>query len=493
MRWGAFGVGLIAAAWASGCDSAEREFSEPPPAPACDPGSNSTALGDDCAIFVAPTGDDASAGSKEKPLRTLGKAVLAAKGSGVGRVYACRGIYDEALVIPPGITLVGALDCYEGTWAPTDDKSVIAGAADKVAVRFLAGEKIVLDGFKVVAANASAPGGSSIAAIAAPEASVDIRRSEISAGDGAVGVDGEDGVPGLDAPPVDLLNEGQPLCSGTKGNPGGPPHMNSCGDDGELSIGGEGGFGGIDTGGDGSSGEPVSPGTGEGGVTGAACFKVGGSGHAGAAGADGAPGAPGAGLGLLTVAEGWVGVTGGAGGRGAVGQGGGGGAGQKGKVLCAGASGGSGGSGGCGGVGGKGGISGGSSVALVSIHATVTLVDVVLKSGSGAAGGRGGSGQAGGLGALGAVGGSNKADTTLLPGCGGGKGGDGGKGAPGGGGSGGHSAAIAYVGVAPAGSYEATFGAPGVGGLGGNENVAANAGSDGVAQKTLEIIEPTPG
>ena len=312
MRWGAFGVGLIAAAWASGCDSAEREFSEPPPAPACDPGSNSTALGDDCAIFVAPTGDDASAGSKEKPLRTLGKAVLAAKGSGVGRVYACRGIYDEALVIPPGITLVGALDCYEGTWAPTDDKSVIAGAADKVAVRFLAGEKIVLDGFKVVAANASAPGGSSIAAIAAPEASVDIRRSEISAGDGAVGVDGEDGVPGLDAPPVDLLNEGQPLCSGTKGNPGGPPHMNSCGDDGELSIGGEGGFGGIDTGGDGSSGEPVSPGTGEGGVTGAACFKVGGSGHAGAAGADGAPGAPGAGLGLLTVAEGWVGVTGGA-------------------------------------------------------------------------------------------------------------------------------------------------------------------------------------
>ncbi|HZF50910.1 MAG TPA: hypothetical protein VE093_19760 [Polyangiaceae bacterium] len=49
------------------------------------------------------------------------------------------------------------------------------------------------------------------------------------------------------------------------------------------------------------------------------------------------------------------------------------------------------------------------------------------------------------------------------------------------------------MGVAPAGSYEATFGAPGVGGLGGNENVAANAGSDGVAQKTLEIIEPTPG
>ena len=433
------------------------------------PSSNPSVLIDNCGVFVAPTGDDGTgAGTRELPYKTLAKAIEAAGEKGAPRVFACGGTYAESVVIPGGMELFGSLACPDGSWATGGEKSVIAGPADKIAARLQSGGGIVIEGFAIVAPNAKTAGGSSIAVLAEPMASAELRGCEVTAGDGAAGQKGSDGNPTPPVTPMTAnINKGRPACpkppDDPATNPGGIEHVNTCGGPEDESIGGPGGTGFVNQAGDGATGiakpPPANP-TGAGGMAGADC-GTGGDGQSGTTGADGEPGAPGQGTGALSVAAGFRGVPGGDGAKGRAGQGGGG-----------------------------GGKAGGSSIALVSIDASVTLSDVKLQAGKGGSGGAGGSAQVGGLGATGAMGGGIGSNVTLKVGCMGGDGGPGGKGGPGAGGSGGHSLGIAYYGAVPTGTFNAGTGTPGAGGMGG---ASANAGSSGQAKDLLKFNAFDPG
>lgn len=58
------------------------------------------------ALFVSMDGDDAKTGAQNDPVRTIARAVVLAAQNG-GSVYVMNGIYEEAVVLPPGISLLG--------------------------------------------------------------------------------------------------------------------------------------------------------------------------------------------------------------------------------------------------------------------------------------------------------------------------------------------------------------------------------------------------
>lgn len=462
------------------------------------PSAAPSVLTAECGVFVKEGGSDQTGdGTEANPFGTLGHAIDVAK-AGPMRVYACRGMYLEAVTVPPGLSLYGGLSCEAPEWAPgaVGDRSAVQGKEGQIPLRLQGGDnaaEIVLEGFSVTAAAGGAPGQSSIAAIAEDKAIAKLTSVELTAGDAAPGAAGENAP--KDAPvtvkPDPAKQYGINACMNLVQNDGGEQLDNDCGG-GEISIGGAGGNGTQPAGQSGQNGLPdlMVAGAGVGGVGGAACGGVnGGIGSNGADGPGGVPGSPGVGAGTLSAVQGWTGASGADGAKGQVGQGGGGGAGQKGKLGCAGASGGAGGAGGCGGMGGKGGQAGGSSIALVSINATLTLTGVTLVVGKAGNGGKGGNAQSGGTGSMGSPGGMGSSGAP--GGCYGGNGGKGGNGGTGGGGAGGHAIGIAHIGAAPAGAaFMSIPSSGGLGGPGGNNGFQKNNGDSGEAGETLEFAAP---
>ncbi|WP_437635555.1 hypothetical protein [Sorangium sp. So ce854] len=477
-------------------------------------------------MFVSELGDDNSAGTKRAPVRTLQHAIrLAASGRGNGelptrRVYACGGLFEEAISLPQGVDLWGGRLCAGGDWSyggPLDGQHALTVIAPPVGipVRVLGGDDggiagddttSVIFGVRALAADASARDGkSSIAMILEHGARAIVQSSVIHAGDG------KDGEPGEDAPSYRansgvVGNDGADACSANVA-PGALPVVTVCGD-GIESTGGQGGDGGLESGGDGTSGLPEPLGTpdnlGRGGLgaSSMACKD----GERGADGADAERAAGAVDPGLLDV-DGWIGGRGNDGKPGGVGQGGGGGGGGKGRndtFACpagrsqGGAAGGSGGSGGCGGKGGKGGNYGGASIGIVALQASELTVDASTVLGAkGGNGGVGGTGQWGGLGWDGGRGGrGHVTDTSPSRGCRGGGGGHGGRGGDAGGGLGGHSFGIASVGASVAILQNATVspGQAGTGGLGGNTTPERplGQGQDGTAAFWYRFDAPAP-
>lgn len=453
-------------------------------------------LRDECGVFVAEKG--AGDGSEGAPLGSIAEAVALAASSKKNTVFACRGVFTEAVVVPAGISLYGGLDCDNAEWAPRGidgtGRSAIQGGPSIIPLRLKGdggGALTAMDGFSVTAAAAVDAGGSSIAAIAEDNAVVSLTSCDLFAGDAAPGAPGEDAQIELPttSQPSDA-NKGATACLSQVLNLGGAPLENMC-ENGAISIGGAGGQASTALGQSGLDGAPVNPAMPQSGLSGKGdmpCEAGKGNGAPGADGADGAPGAGGVGLGSISIELGFTGVSGGDGALGGVGQGGGGGGGQKGKAGCAGASGGAGGAGGCGGKGGKGGMAGGSSIALLAVNASVTLSKVSLSAGNGGNGGNGGNAQGGGLGSGGSPGGTGAQG--LPSGCSGGVGGMGGNGGSGGGGNGGHSLGIAFQGTAPTGEFTVTRGIKGEGGLGGNGNFQNNGGQPGEEHDMLELPAP---
>jgi hypothetical protein len=444
-----------------------------PPA-GCVPNESVDPVSDACGVFVSSSlGDDGNAGTKEKPLKTLGAAL--AKGK---PVYACGEGFTEAVSIAESATLYGALSCAKGWVYDAAKKTQLTAGADAIplTVSKAATSAEVLD-FAITAADAMKDGGSSIAVLVA-QAAVSFARCDVAAGNGKAGVAGApysmdaqagaDGKVGADACAADMSFGGKAV-------------TNTCG--GGNSVSGAGGIGDAPAGGAGSPGSPLGTMNGGAGEITMACTD----GSAGDAGAAGTAGTGATGLGTLS-ASGFAGVAGGDGGPGAVAQAGGGGGGAKGETTAnacssgmgGGASGGSGASGGCGGLGGKGGNAGGASIALVSLNGTLTFSSVTLKVGSGGKGGDGGAPQAGGAGGTsGGAGGKGK--NPLKPGCAGGPGGKGGDGGKGGGGTGGHAIGIAATGTAPSMTgVTFTKGTAGGGGKGDNANGNTGDGASGV-------------
>ncbi|XXY51763.1 hypothetical protein WME91_11540 [Sorangium sp. So ce269] len=516
---------LSGCAYGDGCYDERTCLS--PPESLCD-GDPATAMAlDACGVFVSEQGDDNSAGTKDAPVRTLQRAIgLAAQVRRDGqaptrRVYACSGLFEEAISLPQGVDLWGGRLCAGGDWlygGPLDEQNALTVIAPPVGipVRVLGGDDAVIAGddttsvifgVRAVAADASASDHkSSIAMILEHGARAFVQASVILAGDG------KDGEPGEDAPSYRanagvLGNDGADACTASMA-PGALPVVTVC-DDGIESTGGQGGDGGLATGGDGTSGLPEPVGTpdnrglGGFGASSMACKE-------GQNGADGAPAERAAGAvdpGLLGV-DGWIGVRGKDGKPGGVGQGGGGGGGSKGRsdtFACpagrpqGGAAGGSGGSGsgGCGGKGGKGGDYGGASIGIVALQGSdLTVAASTVLGAKGGDGGVGGTGQPGGGGSVGGYGGRPPAGIQIWPACRGGWGGNGGRGGDAGGGLGGHSFGIGSVGASVAISETATVlpGQAGTGGLGGNAipESELGKGQDGTALFWYRFDAPAP-
>ncbi|MGK3998159.1 hypothetical protein [Sorangium sp. So ce1024] len=499
-------------------------YPEPPPGPCEGEPGTSPAL-DACGVFVSEGGDDRNPATKDAPVRTLQHAIgLAAGGRGSGeaptrRVYACGGVFEEAISLPQGVDLWGGRLCAGGDWSyggPLDGQNALTVIAPPagIPVRVLGGDDggiaggdatSVIFGVRAVAADASASDGkSSIAMILSPGARAIVRESEILAGNG------KDGEPGEDAPTERAKdgvvgNNGADACTADVAM-GAAPVVTVC-DDGTESTGGYGGDGGIERGRGGTSGLPESGGGPDNrGLAGAGASSM--PCTDGGRGADGVPAERAAGAvgdGRLGV-DGWLGVRGEDGKRGGVGQGGGGGGGGKGRdstFACpagrpqGGAAGGSGGSGGCGGKGGKGGGYGGASIAIVALQGSNLTVDngSTVLGAKGGNGGVGGTAQWGGLGGGGGRGGRSLLTDTAR-GCDGRAGGDGGRGGDAGGGAGGHSLGIGSVGASVSISQNAMVlpGQAGKGGLGGNATTEGTLGlgQDGIPLFWYRFDAPDP-
>ncbi|WP_437711864.1 PGRS family protein [Sorangium sp. So ce448] len=474
----------------------------------CVPSAAGDEIADTCGVFVSTGGDDENAGAKSAPVKTLAAALALAEQSRTRRVYACAETFEEAVEVKSGVTLFGGLDCANGwTWIGEEKKTIVAPGVEAIPLKLVRGDGTVrIEDVSAHATDAQAAGGSSIAVLV-DGATVELARCELIAGNGANGADGED-APSEAAMQGPRGEDGANACSDldASGAPdetlaGGAQVESACGVD-ALSIGGEGGGGKVSNGGGGDAGQIGIEGQGGAGEPASAtsmwnCGAIPndpnkGGGSAGSNGTAGPHGAGASGLGALS-ATGYTGVLGGDGTPGTPGQGGGGGGGAKGGLICgggatgAGASGGSGGAGGCGGLPGKGGRSGGASIALASIDASVTLIDCTLTAGRAGNGGKGGNLQPGGAGGVGGLGGMGVGGSKNA--CDGGRGGQGGNGGPGGGGLGGPSLAVAFRGepVKQEGTTMLTPGTPGAGGLGGSNNVASNAGAEGVTAAEQEL------
>jgi hypothetical protein len=450
----------------------------------CDPSKSAGPVADSCGVFVSVSGDDGNAGTKEKPVKTIGAAL----GKGTA-IYACAGAmpFSKAVTVSKAATLFGALDCT--TWGyDATNKTQLTAAADAVPLTLgsAAGGSEVHD-FAITAADAMTAGGSSIAIID-DGASLVLERVSVTAGAGAKGDAGAVQMQVVTAPTADgSMGQANMTCMLAGPIAGGGGGKNMCG--GIATSGGVGGQGIADvSGGNGNPGNPMLPSNGGSGQVGAASCNA--SDPKGADGTSGSGGMGARGIGDIS-STGYLGATGMVGMAGSPGQGGGGGGGAHAcdspTDMFAGPSGGGGGAGGCPGEPGNLGQSGGSSIGILVLGAAVTLKTASITTHDGGGGGTGGDGQLGGNGGQpGNAGGGAS--------CSGGKGGQGGAGGPGGGGAGGHSIAIAMKGgtLPDLSSTTTVPGMGGSGGPGGNMDMTAQTkGDDGLACKTLDFATPT--
>ncbi|WP_434044740.1 MULTISPECIES: hypothetical protein [Sorangium] len=477
------------------CDGASSCPGEAPPESVCLERLAADVLEDGCGVFVGGifgSGDDAYPGTKDKPVRTLQRAVEIAR-TGRGRVFACADGFFDPVTLPSGVDLIGGFNCL--SWERQNGFSTLQSHIyDPILTVVPArdGDTGAADGVSTIA-DVRLVSGDAIGLVVRSGTAVEFIRTEILASYGWAGHDGEEW-PGLNraaAGPDGLY--GGDACSAATVR-GGPAVVNAC-EGGAPSTGGKGGDGLSDGGDDGENGQPIAtsdPLHGRGGVRQVDFTKCG---H-GLSGADGAPGTVGAaGQGLGRLSEtGWVPDWARDGTRGMPGQGGGGGGGQRGGVsLCGvtskgGAGGGSGGAGGCGGRGGRGAENGYPSIGIVALHAKLTVRDSVIIARDGGPGGDGGPPERGGNGGRGAPGGAVGDGTWSCAGGTGGRGGDGGYGGPG---RGGDSIGIAYLDEDQLALEGVTFelGPPGEGGVSWDVNGNEIRADDGNAVESLRFLE----
>jgi hypothetical protein len=307
----------------------DAEATPPECVPITNPG---TAVDSTCGVFVAKSlgAVDTHPGTMEQPVASLAKAIeLALARTDAPRVYACAETFEEAITVPPGVTIYGGLDCENGwLWVGDKTRTTLTAAPGTIPLKMTAdmGQGTVqIEDVHVVATsipqNGSAKAGtSSIAAVADRVGLVDLRRCVLEAGDAVPGANGEEHVerasPGLGG------NRGGNACSAVSVD-GGAAQVNSCGtqEENDNSIGGKGGDGDNSGGGTGNAGFPLraeNGGKGEAGST--QCTQ----GTAGDNGEEGTLGMDAQGTGTISQ-DGYTGVPGSDGGRGTPAQGGGGG------------------------------------------------------------------------------------------------------------------------------------------------------------------------
>jgi hypothetical protein len=409
------------------------------------------------AIFVdVLSGNDANPGTRALPKATIGAGIAAAAAAGKD-VYISKGAYSETITLADGVGLYGGYDRATGWSRSTANLTRIVGGSTAVSGTGLS-SPTELQLLSIVAASATASGGSSYGLYLIDSTAVTVRACDIQAGNGAGGSPGLNGAPGS-AGSNGFLGAGGCenstfLCNACSQPQGGAPGTSSCG-----TSGGRGGSAGLgsssgNAGGTGVGGTPGGPGTPSGwGNWNTPSTYWGALGLNGAAGPNGLAGSPG------YSSTGYVpsnGTTGVAGNHGNGGGGGGGGGGGTTSCDSYGGGGGGGGGGGCGGGPASGGQSAGGSFAIYLWASTAQIENCSLTAGGGGNGGTGGTGGNGGSGGSGAknsslpgAGNSYGGSAEQDDGSNGGRGGDGGaggRGGHGGGGAGGPSIGIVCVG-----------------------------------------------
>jgi hypothetical protein len=190
------------------------------PVVACNADHGIPGLPVDCqGVYVTVNGDDNDPGTREFPVKTIAHAFDLARDRGM-RVYACADIFDVEVRVPAGMEVWGGLDCRDPRdhWPlhPLGELTTIAPAPNLIPLTVAdeqaepAPEGAVatkLTRMRLIAHDATVPGGSAIAMRALPGVTVEVRLSEIVAGDGA------DGAPGAEA-------GAKPAQEGAPGSPG---------------------------------------------------------------------------------------------------------------------------------------------------------------------------------------------------------------------------------------------------------------------------------
>ena len=425
------------------------------------------------AYWVGPAGNDANAGTRAQPFATVQAAIEAAHAAGNGGdVYIAAGDYTGSVTLRSRVSLYGGFDASNLARDLAAHRPTITSEA--VAVKGTV-ESLTLEGLRLVAANATAAGGSSIAVHLHDSRDVLIRRTVIVAGDGGAGRDGAPGAQGGSGF-AGVGGAGWEECPTGGTRPGGPGGL-------FYLAGGAGGAAHVLFGEAGADG--AGPAGGSGGIGAVVPHGRGLDGRNGELGAFGANGDGGPSIGSAGAA-GYDPPGGTSGGAGAHGSGGGGGGGSAGFTSVRGSNcgigGGGGGGGGERGGGGHGGGGGGASIGVLLTGTTsATIAENSITTGTGGMGGEGGRRGAGGVGGAGYP---HSAAPCLTDGCIGfpGRGGDGGlggQGGHGGGGGGGPSIGVARTGsvTSTVSDNEFTLGGPGAGGSSpGNAGAAGRSG-----------------
>ena len=408
-------------------------------------------------------GDDANAGTRAAPFKTIAAAINAASGNGAD-VYVAIGAYPSVTLASHVSLYGGFADDWHRRWPTTEvaNLSVIGDAATRAVVGSGV-QDLVVDGFQILAANAGS--GSSFGVTLMNSQRVTISSNDIRAGNGAPGAIGWTGA------------------NGATGLPGGNAYAEvtpAAGGSGPGSRGGSGGQGGtgsapatagqVGQGAGGQGGNPASPPT------------PGGRGGNGAYGTGGSMGTGGASFGSFSGTN-YVASAGAAGASGNPGGGGGGGGGGGYVYVFPigynGGGGGGGGAGGAGGYGGGGGTGGGGSFGIQLSGSTEIVVRLNrIATGHGGAGGTGGRGGVGGAGGTGGAGFDPSSTVDGREGGHGGDGGTGGFGGTGGGGGGGPA-----IGLVSAGGSTFTDS--------GNSYTLGSGGSGGAPNGAIGVAAPT--
>ncbi len=429
-----------------------------------DPSVESCLVDDQYAVFVSPSGNDSTDGSKGTPFGTIEKAMETAKAKGL-IVIACNDTFTAPVSLTSahdGVIVHGGFDCNSGWTYDSGKKTPVAPTAAGIALSIDGVTKATgFKDFAFTAKEGTAAGESSIAAFVKNSTNVRFTRVDFSAGKGA------DGAKGTLTPVVHESVQANLNGKDAAGIAPGGPMPCTCPAGGSTTGGGGGGVGQ-----EGAPGQPAVVGGTKG--TGENCTS-GGTGGNGKPGADQAGGAGAAAVGVLS-ATGFAGGVGAVGKSGTPGGGGGGGAGTS----NAGSAGGGGGCGGCGGAGATGGGAGGSSIALMVFDATVDARDCTFTT---LDAGKGGDGVAGQLGATQFGFGGNKSGG----GCAGGNGGKGGNGGAGGGGAGGLSVGVLHNAGSTLTNNTPNFSQGKAGGKGIGGVPASNDGVPGDSKETLTL------
>ncbi|HXJ66603.1 MAG TPA: hypothetical protein VNN79_22825, partial [Actinomycetota bacterium] len=403
----------------------------------------------DEAFFVATTGSDAGAGTKDNPFRTISFAITQAVDANRD-VYVEAGTYTEHVALADGVSVFGGY--LPGGARAANAVTTIAGSAGQRETVLASGAMAVeLQLLTITGPTVTGSGESSYALRATGGSLLALRAAKArggAAGDGAPGDSGGDGAGAANG-----------RCGGYSAGVCEQPNFSHTGGAGGAGAGGVGFTGGGGASGvlnaNGVTGSPgAGPSPGAGGVGGQPglgecssdpnniAYCGGRNGGDGATGGDGTPGT-GATFSVDAAGAAWLNAASSS--SGSIGSdgssGGGGGSGRSSSGACFSGAGGGGGGSGTGGSGGSGGANGGGSFGVYLSGSSVVVAGGTARGG---AAGDGGAGGAGGLGGIGGSGGAGQIANAAgcYSGGAGGKGGNGGQGGGGGGGAGGPSVGI---------------------------------------------------